>query len=143
MVSRDLAQALAEPVVAEDGFPVEAGRLPTDVLVFEFDTVHAGPDPLDDQVAFEFRDRSDDDHDGAAQRAASADRFAEAHELDVKPVQLVHTSNKCLADWAIRSEAHNSTTLKRPRRASRFSSSSPSRRALAPDVRSVNSWTTS
>ena len=39
--------------------------------------------------AFEFGDRSDDDDDGAAQRAARVDLLAEADELDVEPVQLV------------------------------------------------------
>ena len=89
MFSRDLAQALTEPAIATDRFPVEVQRLATDVLAFELGPAHAGPDPLDDQVAFEFGDRPDDDHDGAAQRAAGVDLFTEADELDVEPVQFI------------------------------------------------------
>ena len=53
------------------------------------------------------------------------------------------TSRKCLTERAIRSEAQTRTTSKRPRRASRISSSRPGRRALAPQIRSVYSWTIS
>ena len=87
--SCDLAQALAELAVATDGFPVEVQRLATDGAAFEPGPAHAGPDPFDDQVAFEFRDGPDDDHDGAAQRAAGVDLFAETDELDVQAVERV------------------------------------------------------
>ena len=43
------------------------------------------------------------------------------------------TSRKCFTDRAIRSEAQTRTTSKRPRRASRISSSSPGRQAFAPE----------
>jgi hypothetical protein len=52
-------------------------------------TPHAGAHSLDDQVTLKFSDRSDDDHDGSAQRAGRIDIFTEADELDVEPVQLV------------------------------------------------------
>ena len=65
-----------------------SGRRPM-CRAFEPGAPHAGADPLDDQVAFEFGDGADDDHDGAAQRAAGVDLLAEADELDVEPVQLV------------------------------------------------------
>jgi hypothetical protein len=58
------------------------------VPAFETSTPHAGADSFDDQVAFELGDGSDDHDDGAAQRAARVDIFAEADELDVDPVEL-------------------------------------------------------
>ncbi len=42
--------------------------LASDVPTFEACASHAGAHSLDDQVAFQFRDRSYDDHDGAAER---------------------------------------------------------------------------
>ena len=75
--------------VTEDGFAIEIEWLASDVPSFEPCAAHAGADPLDDQVAFEFRDRSDDYDDGAAQRPAGIDLLAEADEFDVEPVQLV------------------------------------------------------
>ena len=49
----------------------------------------ASAHPLDDQVALEFRNRSDDDHDRPAQWPSGIDLLAEADELDVEPVQLI------------------------------------------------------
>ena len=71
------------------GSRVELEGRPADVPAFEPCTAHAGADPLDDEVAFEFRDGSDDDHHRAAQRAAGVDLLAEADELDVQPVELI------------------------------------------------------
>ncbi len=56
---------------------------------FEAGAPHPGAHPFDDQVAFEFRDRSDDDDDGPAQRTTGVDLLAETDELDVEAVQLV------------------------------------------------------
>lgn len=79
----ELAQAVTLLPTTQDGGAVQHQRLASDVLAFEAGAAHPGPHPLDDQVALELRDRSDDDHDGAAQRAASVDLFAEADELHV------------------------------------------------------------
>ena len=86
---RQLAQALTVLTVAKDGAAIEVQRLASDVPAFEAGPAHAGADPLDDQVALQFRDRSDDDHDGPAQRAAGVDVFPEADELDLETVELV------------------------------------------------------
>ena len=56
---------------------------------FEAGALHAGAHPLDDQIAFELCDRSDDHDDGAAQRTAGVDLLAEADELYAEAVQLV------------------------------------------------------
>ena len=45
--------------------------------------------PLDDKAAFEFGDGADDDDDGAAQRAAGVDLFAETEELDAQVIKFV------------------------------------------------------
>ena len=75
--------------VALDGGVVEDQRIPADVPAFEPGPPHAGAHPLDDQVAFEFGDSADDDHNGPAQRAAGVELFSEADVLDVEPVELV------------------------------------------------------
>lgn len=84
-----LAETLAALAIPEDGGAIEVERRPSDTLALEPGAAHAGAHSLDDQVAFQFSDRADNDDDGAAQRAASVDLFAERHELDVETVQLV------------------------------------------------------
>jgi len=46
-------------------------------LSFQPGAAHAGAHSLDDQIAFEFRDGTDDDHHGPAQRSASVNVFPE------------------------------------------------------------------
>ena len=75
--------------VTPDSSVIEWQRRPTEVASFEACAAHTGAYPLDDEVALEFGDRPDDDDHGAAQRAAGVDLFAEADELDVKPVQFI------------------------------------------------------
>jgi hypothetical protein len=89
MVLCDLAQALSAPAIAKDGFTIEIKRPAADVTTLEAGAPHAGTHPLDNKVAFQFRDRPDDHHDGAAQGAAGVDLLAETDELDLEPVQLV------------------------------------------------------
>ena len=74
----DLSQAHAMLVIPQDGIEVQVER--------QAGAPHAGTNPLDDQVAFQFRDGADDDHYGAAQWSAGIDLFAEADELDVEPI---------------------------------------------------------
>ena len=56
----------------------------TDMSAFELGAAHAGADPLDDQAAFQLGDDTNNDHHGAAQRAARVQLFAKAEELDVE-----------------------------------------------------------
>ena len=77
-----LGQAHAGSAIANDAGTVDLERPAADVAAFEPGPAHAGPDPLDDQVAFELGDGADDDHHGAAQRSAGVDVLAEADELD-------------------------------------------------------------
>src|SRR4051794_10767044 len=89
MATCDLAETLATAAIAADCSTVEIQRFPSDVPAFELGPPHSGPDPLDDEVAFEFSDGTDDHNDGPSQRAGSVDLFTERDELDVKPVQFV------------------------------------------------------
>jgi len=89
MALRYLAKTLPVAAIAMDGFTIHGQRISSDVPALELGAPHAGAHPLDDQVAFEFGDRADDHHDGAAQRAARVDLLAEAHELDVEPAQFI------------------------------------------------------
>ena len=82
MAFGDLPDALATLTVLLDGGVVQYQRSSADVLAFEPGAPHAGAHPFDDQVAFQFGDGADDDHDGPAQRAAGIDIFPEADVLD-------------------------------------------------------------
>ena len=83
--SSPAAKALTALAVTLDSSVIEWQRRPTEVASFEACSAYR----LDDEVALEFGDRPDDDDHGAAQRAAVVDLFAEADELDVKPVQFI------------------------------------------------------
>ena len=48
----------------------------SDVAAFELGPPHAGPYPLDDQVALKFGDRPDDDHDRSSERSSGVDLLA-------------------------------------------------------------------
>jgi len=78
-----LAEAVSAFAVPQDGKSVELERFASDVPAFETGAAHAGAHPLDDQISFQLRNRSDDDHNSAAQRSAGIDLLAEADELDV------------------------------------------------------------
>jgi hypothetical protein len=49
-----------------DGEDVQYQRSPADTLTFEAGAPHSGAHALDNQVAFQLGDSSDDDHDGPA-----------------------------------------------------------------------------
>src|SRR5947207_2221269 len=75
--------------IVEDQFTVDVERTATETAAFEAGAAHAGPNPLDDQAALQFRNGGDDDRDGAPQRAAGVEVLAEADELDVEMVEIV------------------------------------------------------
>ena len=86
---RDVGQAVAAVAVAEDSNPVDLERTPADMPALQPGPAHAGTYPFDDEVAFQFCDRADDDDHGPPQRAAGVEVLAEADELDIQPVKLV------------------------------------------------------
>ena len=86
MAFGDLSDALALAAVALDGGVVQYQRIAADVLALKPGAPHAGAHPLDDQIAFQFGNGADDDHDGPAQRAAGIDIFPEADVLDLKTI---------------------------------------------------------
>ena len=61
-----LAQALSTFAVAQDGRTIELEQLASDVPSFEPGAAHTGAHPLDDQVALELGDSSDNEDNGAA-----------------------------------------------------------------------------
>ena len=85
----DLAQAEAPAVIAHDGVSIELERAASDVPSFEPGSPHAGAHSLDDEIAFEFGNNTDDSDDGPAQRAGGVDLLAERSELDVQVIQLI------------------------------------------------------
>ena len=92
----DLAQAHSVLTIAKDGCAIEFKRSSSDMPALEPGAPHAGSHPLDDQRSLQLRDGSDDDHDGAAQRAAGIDLLPEAGILDPDPVQLVQDIEEVL-----------------------------------------------
>ena len=96
MTAGDLAKALASAAIVADGGVIKFQRLPSDVPAFKLGPAHAGPNPLDDEIALEFGDGTDDHDDRPAQRAAGVDLFPEADELDVQPVQLIQDFEEVL-----------------------------------------------
>jgi hypothetical protein len=89
VIPGDGSQAVSMMSVSHDRIAIEIESWPADVTAFEPRTSHAGAHTFDDQVTFEFGDRSDDDHDGPAQWAACVDLLAEADELDAEAVEFV------------------------------------------------------
>ena len=89
MVFGDLAQTATMLAIAEDRFAIKIKWAASDVSAFEPRSAHAGTDSLDNEVAFELSDGSDDDYEGAAQRAAGVDLLAEADELYIDTLQLI------------------------------------------------------
>ena len=89
IVPCDLAETLSALPVAEDSLAIQFQRRPAQLAALEPGAPHAGAHPLDDQRTFQFRDGADDDDDGAAQRAARVNLFAEADELDLQVIQLI------------------------------------------------------
>ena len=85
----DLADAPSVLMVSEDTVAIEIERWSSDVPAFQTRSSHAAADALDDQRPFQLRDGTDDDGDGAAQRAARIKVLAERYELDSEPAQLV------------------------------------------------------
>src|SRR4051794_29639147 len=96
----DLAKTPAQLPVSMDLFAVEFQRTTSDGSAFELSSPHAGTDSFDDQAAFQFSDRSDDNHDGTPQRSSGVNLFSEADELDVQPIEIIQhieevTSGAC------------------------------------------------
>src|ERR1017187_3676632 len=89
MAPGDLSKTLATLTILLDGGAVQHQGSSADALAVEAGAPHAGADSLDDERPFQLRDCADDDHDGAAQRPAGVDLFAEADELDAQTIQLV------------------------------------------------------
>ena len=96
MTASDLAKALSAAAISADRFTIESKWHAPDVPAFEPGTAHAGFHSLDDQITLEFCDRSDDHDQGAAQRAACVDLFAERDELDCETAQFVEDFEEML-----------------------------------------------
>ena len=89
MVFGDLAQTATVLAIAEDRFAIKIKWAASDVSAFEPRPAHAGTDSLDDEIAFQFRDGTDDDNQCPAQRPAGVDLLAEADELYIDTLQFI------------------------------------------------------
>src|ERR1035437_9024752 len=96
MAFSDLTDTLAMLTISLDGEVVQDQRISTDVLAFEPGAPHSGAHSLDDQVAFQFGDGADDDHDGPTQWAAGIDILPEADVLDLETISLVEDIEEVL-----------------------------------------------
>ena len=88
-----VAQAVPAFAVPQDGGVIQIERLASDVAAFEPGAAHPGPHPLDDQAAFKFCNRSDDDHDGAAERAGGIDQRSLYLEISLQVGMESHFSS--------------------------------------------------
>ena len=66
MTFGDLTEAVSLAAFPADGGLIENQGVAADVAAFEAGAPHAGAYPLDDEVALEFRDSTDDHDQGAA-----------------------------------------------------------------------------
>lgn len=82
-------QAHAAGTVSQDRFAIDLKRCTADPPAFQSGAPHTGTDTLDDQVALELGDGTDDDHDRSAEWTAGVNVLSEADELDAEMVQLV------------------------------------------------------
>ena len=82
----DLTKALALFPVSMDPIVIEFQWTAPDGAAFELGSPHAGTNSLDDQAALKFSDRTDDDHDGPAQRSSGVDLLSKTDELDLQPI---------------------------------------------------------
>ena len=92
----DLTDTLAVLTVSLDGEVIQDQGSSTDLLSFEPGTPHSGAHSLDDQIAFQFSDGADDDHDSPAQRSAGIDVFPRADVLDLETTELVQDLEEML-----------------------------------------------
>jgi hypothetical protein len=88
---RQLAKTLTLVAIAQDAMAIEVEWLTPDGTALELRPSHAGAHSLDDQVAFQLGDGSNNHYHRATQRAAGVDLFAEGDEFDVEAVQLVQS----------------------------------------------------
>ena len=85
----EFAQAQSAVTIPKNRVAIDVERLAADVPAFEFGAAHPGADTLDDEVAFELRDRADDHDDSSAECSAGVDIFAERDELDAEATQFI------------------------------------------------------
>ena len=85
----ELAEALSLSSIPQDPDAIEVEWFAANVTAFELRAAHAGAHPLNNQIAFEFRDGADNHHDRPTQWAAGIDLFAETYELDIDTIQLI------------------------------------------------------
>jgi len=85
----DLAQAASSLAVADDSAAIDVQSPAPDMLALELGAPHAGAHPLDDQVAFQLGDGTDNDHHRPPQWSAGVDIFPEADELNLYMIEFV------------------------------------------------------
>src|SRR4051794_26905680 len=73
----EFGQRHAMGAFALNGLAVDVQRLTPDVPALELGPAHAAPYALDDQVALQFGDGTDDDDDGPPERATGVDVLPE------------------------------------------------------------------
>jgi hypothetical protein len=85
----DLTETLAMRTVLQDRRPIQVEWHATDVAAFEPGAPQAGANTFDNQIAFEFGNRADDDDPRAAQWAAGVDVLAKRYELNAEMIEFV------------------------------------------------------
>jgi hypothetical protein len=74
---RQLAKTLTMLAIAQDAAAIELEWLTSDRTTFELGPSHAGSHSFDDQVAFQFRNGSDDHDDRPTERSTGIELFVD------------------------------------------------------------------
>jgi hypothetical protein len=85
----DLSKAESANTVADDSSAIDFEWSTSDPSAFELRSAHARSDPLDNKVALELGDGSDDDDHRSTERTTGVDVLAEADELDVVVAEII------------------------------------------------------
>ena len=80
--------------ITHDLLSIDIQRCPANSPHFQFRSTHPGFHALDDEISFEFGNRTDDDNHSAAQSTASVDVFAVADKLDANTIQFIQYFEK-------------------------------------------------
>ena len=86
---RQLSQTSTLAAIPQDADAIEVEWFAANVAAFQLGAAHASAQPLDDEVAFEFRNGADDHDDGPAQWACGVELLPETDKLDMEMIEFV------------------------------------------------------
>jgi len=97
VILRDFSQAVAASAILQHAATVDidVGGT-TNANSFQLSSAHPGSDSFDDQVAFQFSNGGEDNHNGPSQRAAGIELYLAGNELQVQVMELIEQFQEVL-----------------------------------------------